>query len=152
MSANNPQPTASELAAIAAQFITSGDDEAEALRKANALYFVARSYLKEFAARSPDAKAIELNSEKALLKMADRHDLALGDSEANSPALAHFRGIAKTKLEQNITHKAFVNLIEREWGRRPEKVMPAVLENLHHRLRVKRSEARSKRRKKESVK
>jgi hypothetical protein len=146
------EPTASELAQIAAQFITSGDDEAEALRKANALYFAARNYLKQFAAMSADDKAIELDAEKALLELADRHDLALGESEENSPALAHFRAIAKTKLEQNITHKAFVNLIEREYKRRPEKVMPSALENLHHRLRVKRSQARSKRRKKKPVK
>jgi len=142
------KPTADQLAAIAVQFITAGDDQAEALRKANALYFAARDYLKEFVAMSADKQAIELDAEKALQEMADRHDLALGDSEEKSPALAHFRAIAKTKLEQNINHKAFVNLIEREYKRRPEKVMPSVLENLHDRLRVKRSQERSKRRKK----
>ena len=152
MSANNRQPTATELAAIAAQFITSGDNEAEALRKANALYFAARSYLKEFAAMSADDKAIELDAKKALLEMADRHSLALGDSEANSPALAHFRGTAKTKLEQNISFKAFVHLITREHQRRPEKIVPSAIEKLHDRLRVKRSRARSTRRKKEPVK
>ena len=142
------KPTAEQLAAIAVQFITAGDDQAEALRKANALYFAARDYSEQFAAMSADDKAIELDPVKACLDGADRDDLALGDSETSSPALGLFRAMAKTKQEQNISHSAFIRLIEREYGRRPEKIAQSGLENLHDRLRVKRSEARSERRRK----
>jgi hypothetical protein len=98
------------LAVIAAQLITPGGDEAETLRKANALYIAACAYAKRFASLSSDEKALEVDPDKAFLEFADREDLAIGDSEASSPALVHFRETAKTKTEQNITHKAFVNL------------------------------------------
>src|SRR5213595_1872484 len=101
------------LAVIAAQFITGGDDEQAALQKANALYITACGYAKSFASMSADKQAIEVDPDKAFSELANRVDLSIGDSEANSPALVHFRNTARTKTEQNITHKAFVNLIEK---------------------------------------
>jgi hypothetical protein len=142
------KPTADQLAAIAAQFIIAGDDQAEALTKANRLYFAAVDYLNHFTAMSAAERAMEIDPRKALLEAAEREDLAVGDSEEHSPALRHFRATAKTKTEQNTLHQAFTNLIQREFGRLPETIAPAGLENLHDRLRVKRSQARSKRRKK----
>jgi hypothetical protein len=136
------------LALIAAQFVAAGDDQSEALRKANALYLAASEYAKQFAATSVEEKAFEMDAEKALLDSADREDVAIGNSEIDSPALSHFKATATTKTEQNLTHKAFVNLIEREFGRRPEKIAPFALANMHSRLRVTRSRARSLRRQK----
>ncbi|MGI8821441.1 MAG: hypothetical protein ACR2ID_11340 [Chthoniobacterales bacterium] len=62
-------PTAEQLATIAVHFIMAGDNQAEALRKANAPYFAACDYLKQFAAMSGDDKAFELDSEKAVGNM-----------------------------------------------------------------------------------
>ena len=77
---------------IAAQFIAlGGDDEEEALQKANALYLKATAYAKKFASLSPDEKEIEAFPEEAMRALGERDlDLAIGDSEANSPALNIF--------------------------------------------------------------
>ncbi len=115
----------------------TGDDETEALRKANVLYNAACEYAKRFASLSLDDQAFELYPEKALIELGEREDLAIGDSEANSLALAHFRKIATTKTEKNITHAAFVKLIEREFGHLPERINPSVLEDLPFSLTCK---------------
>jgi hypothetical protein len=139
---------AKTLAVIAAQFMTAGDDEQKALRKANALYLKAIAYAKRFASLSADEKAFDVDPGGALPEAAEKHvDLAIGDSE-NSPALLHFREIALTKTEKHITHRAFVNLIKREFGQVPERIAPSRLEVLHSRIRKARSDARSARRKK----
>ena len=44
------------LAVIAAQYIACGDDEEEALRKANAFYLKATAYAEKFALLSPERK------------------------------------------------------------------------------------------------
>ena len=136
---------AKTLAVIAAQFIACGDDEEEALRKANALYLKATAYA----------------SEEEMRALGEREDLVvglvIGDSEASSPALKYFRETAKTKLDKNITHKKFLKILERFHDHRPdkstpwkppEKINPGVLVMLHKRLRDERSRARSVRRKK----
>ena len=113
------------LALIAAQFMTAGDEETEklrkagmlqeeALRKANALYNAACEYAKCFASLSAEDQAIQLDPEK--VRELETADLAIGDSEANSPALAYFREIAPTKTEKNITHPGFVKRIEQYFG------------------------------------
>ena len=145
---------AKTLAVIAAQFIERGDEEEkalEALRKANALYLMASAYTKEFAALPLNQKEIEAFPEEALRARGGREDLAIGDSGANSPALWHFRATAKTKLDRDITYKKFLEIIEREFHQRPEKIAPSILEHLHTLLRHFRSRARGERRK-ESVK
>jgi hypothetical protein len=148
---------AKTLAVIAAQFIAHGDDEQDALRKANALYLKASAYTKEFTFLPLNEKEIEAFPEEALMALGEREGLAIGDSEANSPALDYFRASATTKLDKNITHKKFLEIIEREFDQRkekttpwapPEKIAPLALESLHARLRVARSRARSGRRKK----
>jgi hypothetical protein len=139
---------AKTLAVIAARFVAGGDDEQEALRKANALYLKATAYAKRFASLSADEKAFEVDPDRALPEAAERVDLAIGDSEANSRALLHFREIATTKTERNITHSRFVKLIEREFGRLPESIASSRLEVLHSCIRAARSLARSARRKK----
>jgi hypothetical protein len=145
------------LAVIAAQFIATGDNEEEALRKANALYLKATAYAKKFASLSPDEQAIEVEDETALRELGEREDLAIGDSEVNSPALKYFRKTAKTKLDQNITHKKFLEIIKPFADKRldkstpwtpPEKIAPGVLDDLHDLVRTARSRARSARRKK----
>jgi hypothetical protein len=154
---NTKNCDAKTLAVIAAQFIARGDDEEEALRKANALYLKATAYTKEFASLPSDQKEFEAFPEEALRALGDREDLAVGDSETNSAALDYFRATATTKLDKNITHKKFLEIIEREFDQRPEKttpwappekMAPLALESLHARLRVARSRARSARRKK----
>jgi hypothetical protein len=142
---------AKTLAIIAAQFSARGDDELEALRKANALYLMAFAYTKESASLPLNEKEIEAFPEEALRNLGKREDLAIGDSEANSPALKYFRETAKTKLDRAITHKKFVNVIEQESGQKPEKIAPFALLCLHSYLRGRRSRARGERRK-ESVK
>jgi hypothetical protein len=143
------KPTAAQLATIAAQFIISGEDQDIALAKANTLYFAAVRYLKRFNAMKPFEQAMDIDDDNTVRESIKTNELAIGDSEKNSPALDHFRAIAKTKLEKNISYRAFTALIQRECGRLPETIMPSVLENLHARLRAKRSQARSKRRKKQ---
>jgi hypothetical protein len=156
---------AKTLAVIAAQFIALGDDEEEALRKANVLYLKATAYAKKFASLSLSDKEIEAFPEEALRALGDRVDLAvdlaIGDSEANSSALEYFRKKATTKLEKNITHKGFLGIIKRFYDRRldkstpwtpPEKINPGVLDDLHSRLRDARSRARSECRKKSGKK
>jgi hypothetical protein len=165
-SPNTPDPET--LAVIAAQFMTAGDDETEALRKAdmlqqealrkaNALYNAACEYAKHFASLSADDQAIELDPEK--VRELATEDLAIGDSEANSPALAHFREIATTKTEKNITHREFVKRIEQYFGpfkdkdpkaphEFPKTIAPFALVGLHFCIRAARSRERSGRRKK----
>jgi hypothetical protein len=157
------------LALIAARFMTAGDDETEALRKAgmlqeeslrkaNALYNAACEYAKRFASLSADDQAIELDPEK-MREFETGEELAIGDSEANSPALEYFRKIAKTKIDKNIMHKKFLNIIKRFFDCRPEvektkpwtppkKIDPGVIDDLPAWLRVERSLARSARREK----
>jgi hypothetical protein len=150
---------AKTLAVIAAQFIAKGDDEEEALRKANALYLKATAYAKKFASLSPSDKEIEASPEEALRALGEREvlDLAIGDSEANSPALKYFRETAKPKLDKIITHKGFLGIIKRFYDRRldkstpwtpPKKINQGVLDALHISLRVDRSRRRVARRKK----
>jgi hypothetical protein len=156
---NTKNCDAQTLAVIAAQFIACGDNEEEALRKANALYLKATAYAKKFASLSPSEKEFEASPEEATRALGDREDLAIGDSEANSPALDRFRAIATTKLDKNITHKKFLNIIKRFFDRRPEeektkpwtppeKLGPGVVDDLHTWLRAERSLARSAHRKK----
>jgi hypothetical protein len=154
------------LALIAAQFMVAGDDETEALRKAgmlqeealrkaNALYNAACEYAKRFASLSADDQAIELDPEN--VRELETPDLAIGDSEANSPALAHFREIATTKTGKNITHREFVKRIEQHFGpftdedskrKFPKTIAPFALVGLHSCIRAARSRAKSERRKK----
>ncbi len=154
-------PVAKTLAVIATQFIACGDTEEEARRKANALYFKATAYAKKFASLSLSDKEIEAFPEEALRALGEREDdsLAIGDSEANSPALEYFRKIAKTKIDKNIMHKKFLNIIKRFFDCRPEvektkpwtppkKFDPGVIDDLPAWLRVERSLARSARREK----
>jgi hypothetical protein len=139
---------AKTLAVIAAHFIACGDDEEEALRKANALYLKATAYAKQFASLAPDEKEFEASPEEATRALGEREDLAIGDSEANSPALNYFRATAKTKLDRAITHKKFVQVIEQESGqKKPDKIAPSAILSLHSYLRERRSRARSARRK-----
>jgi hypothetical protein len=166
----NPENCDAEtLAVIAVQFIALGDDEDEALRKANALYLKATAYAKKFASLSPDEKEIEAVPDEAMRALAgrEREDLAIGDSEANNPALQYFRQKATTKLDQNITHRKFLAIIERFHDRRPEaektkhdkdghiipwtppeQIARGVIDDLHLKLRAVRSRARSACRKK----
>jgi hypothetical protein len=150
---------AQTLAVIAAHFVALGDDEEQALQKANALYLKATAYAKEFASLSPSEKEFEAFPEEATRALGEREDLAIGDSEANSPALKYFRETAKTKLDRAITHKKFLQLIERFFDRRPEeektkpwtgpeKIAPGILDDLLDRMRVDRSQARKAHRKK----
>jgi hypothetical protein len=150
---------AKTLAVIAAQFIACGDDEEEAFQKANDLYLKATAYAKKFASLSPDQKEFEAFPEEALRALGEREelDLAIGDSEANSPALKYFRAGAKTKREENITHKGFLGIIKRFYDRRldkstpwtpPKKINQGVLDALHMWLRDDRSKRRVARRKK----
>jgi hypothetical protein len=168
-----PTPEACDaktLAVIAAQFIARGDDEQEALRKANALYFKASEYAKRFASLSAEEKAFEVDPETALREAAEGSmqwrgvDLAIGDSEATSPALEHFRATAKSKLDKNITHKKFVEIVTRHFAQRVEEIgpsgekiekieppirlAPSIIEHLHILLRDFRSRKRGERRKK----
>jgi hypothetical protein len=143
---------AKTLAIIAAQFIVRGEDEEEAIRKANALYLKASAYAKEFASLPRKEREIEASPEEALRELGKREDLAIGDSEANSAALDYFRKTAKTKLDQNITHKKFVNLIEQESRQKPERIAPEAILSLHSYLRARRSRGRAKRREKNPVK
>jgi hypothetical protein len=148
------------LAVIALHFIAGGDDEEEALRKANALYLKATAYMKKFASLSQEEKEFEAFPEEATRALGEREDLAIGDSEVNSPALKYFRETATAKLDQNITHKKFLEIIERFHDRRPEdqktkpwtspggKIAPGILDDLLEELRLARSKARSGRRKK----
>src|SRR5262249_7897537 len=87
---------AKTLAMLAAQFIRAGDSEEDALKKANALYIAASNYAKRFASMSADEKAFEIDPEGTLRAWAESQDLAIGDSESNSPALKRFRDIAET--------------------------------------------------------
>jgi hypothetical protein len=158
--ANTKNCDAKTLALIAAHFIARGDDEEEALQKANALYLKATAYAKKFASLEADEKEFEAFSDEAVRALGEREDLAIGDSEANSPALKYFRETAKTKLDRAITHKSLLKIIEREFDRRPdkstryvpEKIAKGVLDGLHTVLRADRSRARSKRFRKKSVK
>ena len=109
---------AKTLAVIAAQFIACGADEEEAFQKANDLYLKATAYAKKFASLPPDEKEFGALSEEEMRALGD--DLAIGDSDENSPALKYFRETAKTKQEANITHKTFLNIIKRFHDRRPE--------------------------------
>lgn len=148
---------AKTLAVIATQFIACGDTEEEARRKANALYFKATAYAKKFASLSPSEKEFEAFPEEATRALGEREDLAIGDSEVKSPALNYFRKTAKTKLEKNITHKKFLEIIEGFLDHRPdkstpwtppEKIYPGALDKLHIWLCDDRSRKRSVRRKK----
>jgi hypothetical protein len=150
---------AQTLAVIAAQFIACGDNEEEALRKANALYLKATAYAKNLASLSPSEKEFEAFPEEATRGLGEHEDLAIGDSEANSPALKYFRDTAKTKLDRAITHKKFLQLIERFFDRRlleektkpwtgPEKIAPGILDDLLDRVRADRSQARKAHRRK----
>jgi hypothetical protein len=125
-SANAKSCDAKTLAVIAAQFIGRGDDEQEALRKANALYLKASAYAKHFASMSADEKAIEAFPEEALPEVAERVDLAVGDSEANSAALAHFRATATTKLDRDMPHKRFVEILKLHFPQRVESIGPSM--------------------------
>jgi hypothetical protein len=145
-------PTTAQLATIAAQFVAAGEDQEIALTKANALYFAAARYMKRFNAMTPLEQAMDIDDQDAVRELLEPYDLAVGDSEKGSPALAHFRAIAKTKTERDISYKAFINLIERECGAVPEKIAPEALVKLHARLRARRSRARTERRKQKSVK
>src|SRR5215471_13001518 len=143
------------LALIAAQFIARGDDEEEALRKANALYLKAFAYTKEFASLPVADKEIEaLPKEEAVRALGEREDLAIGDSEENSPALKHFRATAKTKVDRHATHKNFVGIVMRHLPQRveeialsgekiekfklPMRLAPSLVEHLHVLLRDSR--------------
>ena len=155
---------AKTLALIAAQFIACGDDEEEALRKANALYLKALAYSKEFTSLSLTEKEIEAFPEEGLRALGERVDLAIGDSEENSPALKHFRATAKTKVDRHATHKNFVGIVMRHSPQRVEEIAlsgekiekfklpislaPSIVEHLHVLLRDSRSRGRAKRRKK----
>ena len=131
----------------------------EALRKANALYNAMCKYAKWFASSSAVEQAIELDPER-VSELETPDDLAIGDSEATSPALAHFREIATTKTEKNITHPEFVKRIEQYFGpfkdkdhpnakhEFPKTIAPFALVGLHSCIRTARSRARSERRKK----
>lgn len=159
---------AKTLAVIAMQFIAHGDDEQEALRKANALYLKASAYTKRFASMSADEKAIEAFPEEALTELGERTDLAVGDSEANSPALGHFRATATTKLDRHMSHKRFVEILKLCFPQRVESVGPSMekiekiehpirlspgrVEHLHILVRNSRSRNRAERRQKNSVK
>jgi hypothetical protein len=159
---------AKTLAIIAAQFIVWGVDEEEAIRKANALYLRASAYTKKFASLETNDKAIEAFGEEALEELAERADLAIGDSEATSPALAHFRATATTKLDQNVRHKKFLEIVRHHYsqkvehvgasGERSERIELPVrlshrwIEHLHILLRDSRSRKRAERRKKVCVK
>ena len=146
---NSENCDAKTLAVIAAQFIALGDDEKEALRKANALYLKATVYAKRFASLKPDKKKLEAFPEEATRALGVREDLAIGDSEANSPALKFFRSTAIPKLDKNITHKKFVQVIEQQSGqKKPKKIAPSAILCLHSYLRAERSLARSARRQK----
>jgi hypothetical protein len=153
------------LALIAAQFMTADDNETEALRKAdmlqdealrkaNALYNAACKYAKRFGSLPPNEQAIEVDPETALRELAEHEDLAIGDSEANSPALKYFREIATTKIEKHMTYSAFVKAIERHAGpfrsdyKFPETMAPSALVQLQRHTCKARSDARSARRKK----
>ena len=155
---------AKTLALIAAQFIARGDDELEALRKANALYLKASAYTREFASLKLNQKEIEAFPEEALPELGEREDLAIGDSEANSPALAHFRATAKTKLDRHMPHKRFVEILKLYFPQRVESIGPSMekiekieppirlspgrVEHLHILVRNSRSRRRAERRKK----
>jgi hypothetical protein len=139
------------------------DQQAAQLRErieANALYNAMCKYAKWFASSlSAVEQAIELDPER-VSELATPEDLAIGDSEATSPALAHFREIATTKTEENITHPEFVKRIEQYFGpfkdkdhpnaehEFPKTIAPFALVGLHFCIRAARSRARSKRRKK----
>jgi hypothetical protein len=155
---NTKNCDAKTLAVIAAQFIARGDNEEEAFQKANAIYLKATAYAKKFASLSPEEKEVGAFSEEAARALGEREgeDLAIGDSEANSPALEYFRKTAKPKLDQNITHKKFLEIIARFFDQRPDKSTPwrpetiarGVVDDLHALLRADRSRARSERRQK----
>jgi len=156
------------LAVIAAQFIARGDDEQEALRKANVLFLKASAYAKWFASLPPAEKAFEVDPERALSEAAESFYLAIGDSEANSPALAHFWATATTKLDQSVGHKKFLEIVKHHYGQKVEEVAPSGeksqriklpvrlspgrIEHLHILLRHSRSRKRAKRREKNPVK
>ena len=156
---------AKTLAVIAAQFLALGDDEEEALQKANALYLKATAYAKKCASLSPDEKQFGALSEEAVRALGEREgeDLAIGDSEENSPALKYFRETAKTKIDRAITFKKFLENIKRFFIKRlvdhrpeeqktkpwrPEKIARGMLDELHLLLREERSRSRAARRKK----
>jgi hypothetical protein len=125
---NAPTPEACDaktLAVIAAQFIARGVDEQEALQKANALYLKATAYAKKFASLSPSEKEFEAFPDEATRALGESGDLAIGDSEANSPALKYFRETAKTKRDQNITYKKFVEIVRRHFSQRVEEIRPS---------------------------
>ena len=161
-------PDAKTLAVIAAQFIARGDDELEALRKANALYLMASVYTEEFASLPVNEQEIEAFPEEALRELGQSEDLAVGDSEANSPALAHFRATATTKLDRHMPHKRFVEILKLYFPRRVESIGPSMekiekiespirlspgrVEHLHILVRNSRSRRRAERRQKKSVK
>jgi hypothetical protein len=132
-------PTAAQLATIATQFITAGEDQDIALAKANTLYFAAARYLKTFNTMTPGERAMDIDDQDTVHKLL---------SIPGRAAVEYFRSTATTKTDQNISEKTLIKLLKREVGRVPEMIPPQMLDALHVSLRRRRSQARSERRKK----